>query len=367
VTVHHADGTRTIKVDQTKKPPIEGLFHSLGTFRFEKTAQVVIATHDTKGHVIVDAVRLIPTAEAARVEAKGEGKGEVKPMAGLSPEQKARIEKLREQVRDLESREAKLRAGTPPAPRLVMAPRDEDKPADLRIHIRGSHETLGASVPRGSLQVASWGEPLAIREGSGRRELAEWLADARNPLTARVYVNRVWKHLFGEGLVRTVDDFGIQGEPPSHPEMLDRLASEFIASGWSTKNLIRSLVLSRVYGLSSAETPALKRADPENRLLGRAPRKRLQAEPIRDAMLSVAGTLHRAMGGPVVAHLPERAITNESKGVRHRCHPLSRRLSARHPQRLAGHLRGLRFRRPRCRHWPTRYHHRGHAGAVSAQ
>jgi len=311
VTIHHADGQRTIRVDQTKKPSIEGLFHSLGSFRFEKNVRVVISNTDTKGHVIVDAVRLIPSEEQARIEAQAAAQ----PAAGLSEEQKQRIEKLRQEVRRLEAQEAKRKANPPPAPRLVMAPRDEDKPGDLRIHIRGSHETLGELVPRGTLQVASWGEPFSIREGSGRRELAEWLADARNPLTARVYVNRVWKHLFGEGLVRSVDDFGVQGEPPSHPELLDRLASEFIASGWSTKSLLRSLVLSRAYGLSSAATPALKRADPENRLLGHAHRKRLQAEPIRDAILSVAGTLERTMGGPVVSHLPERAITNDSKGL----------------------------------------------------
>ncbi|MFQ3593884.1 MAG: DUF1549 domain-containing protein, partial [Gemmataceae bacterium] len=311
VTIYHADGQRTLKVDQTKKPRIDGLFQSLGTFRFEKTVQVVISNSDTKGHVIVDAVRLIPSEEAAQLEANVEAK----PAGGLSPEQKAHLEKLRKEVRSLEAQVAKLKASMPPAPRLVMAPRDDDKPADLRIHIRGSHEMLGDLVPRGTLQVASWGEPLVIRQGSGRRELADWLADPRNPLTARVYVNRVWKHLFGEGLVRSVDDFGVQGEPPSHPELLDRLAGEFIASGWSTKSLIRTLVLSRAYALSSAASPALQRDDPDNRLLGRAHRKRLQAEPLRDAMLSVAGTLDRTMGGPVVAHLPERAIDNNSKGL----------------------------------------------------
>jgi hypothetical protein len=255
----------------------------------------------------VDAVRLIPPGEPQKVEAKPAEKG-------LSPEQKARLEAVRKKVGELEKLEAQLKASTPAEPRLVMAPMEEPKPSDLRIHIRGSHETLGPSVPRGTLQVVSWGEPLTIGEGSGRRELADWLADRRNPLTARVYVNRIWKHLFGEGLVRTVDDFGVQGEPPSHPELLDALALEFMDKGWSTKQLVRKLVLSRTYGLAVLSDPVAEQADPENRLLWRANRRRLEAEPIRDAMLAIAGNLQRSMGGPVVSHLPERAITNESKG-----------------------------------------------------
>jgi cytochrome c553 len=307
VTIQHADGSKTVKVDQTKKPNLEGLFQSVGTFRFEKSAKVTISNAGTVGHVIVDAVRLIPPGQPQKAEAPAGNKG-------LSPEQQARLEAARKLVADLEKREAQLKKGMPPAPRLVMAPQDEEKPTDLRIHIRGSHETLGPSVPRGTLQVVSWGEPLHITQGSGRRELAQWLVDPRNPLTARVYVNRIWKHLFGEGLVRSVDDFGIQGEPPSHPELLDTLALEFMENGWSTKHLIRKLVLSKTYGLASITEPAAEQADPENRLLWRANRRRLEAEPLRDAILALAGNLNRSMGGPVVSHLPERAITNESRG-----------------------------------------------------
>ncbi|MGL4550590.1 MAG: DUF1553 domain-containing protein, partial [Gemmataceae bacterium] len=190
----------------------------------------------------------------------------------------------------------------------------EEVQADARIHVRGSHETLGASVPRGTLQVASWGGPMKVTAGSGRRELAGWLADGRNPLTARVFVNRVWGHLFGEGIVRTVDNFGVQGEAPSHPELLDALALDFVEAGWSAKALVRRLVLSRAYGLAVAGDGRSAAADPENRLLWRAHRRRLEAEPIRDAILTVAGSLDRRMGGPVVAELPDRAITNESKG-----------------------------------------------------
>ena len=130
---------------------------------------------------------------------------------------------------------------------------------------------------------------------SGRLELAHWIVDPANPLTSRVMANRVWHWLFGAGLVRTVDNFGTMGESPSHPELLDHLAGHFIQQGWSVKNLIRTIVLSRTYRLSSSrgEQPE----DPENRLLAHMNRRRLDAEAIRDTMLSVSGALDLEMGG----------------------------------------------------------------------
>ncbi|MBL8865626.1 MAG: DUF1549 domain-containing protein, partial [Planctomycetia bacterium] len=136
------------------------------------------------------------------------------------------------------------------APR-AFAMHDGDKPADMPIYIRGNPYAPGAVVPRGVVQVASWGKLPEIPKGqSGRLQLADWLADRRNPLTARVTVNRLWQKLFGEGLVRSVDYFGARGEMPSHPELLDHLATRFMNHGWSQKKLIRAIVLSRVYGLS---------------------------------------------------------------------------------------------------------------------
>jgi hypothetical protein len=127
---------------------------------------------------------------------------------------------------------------------------------------------------------------------SGRRELAEWLTHARNPLTSRVMVNRVWHHLFGRGLVSSVDNFGVTGDVPSHPELLDHLAARFVRDGWSVKKLIREIVLSRTYRLSSGEGSAeARRADPANRLLWRHSARRLGAEEIRDAMLAASGRL----------------------------------------------------------------------------
>jgi len=132
-------------------------------------------------------------------------------------------------------------------------------------------------------------------DSSGRRELAQWIVDPANPLTSRVMVNRVWHWLIGAGLVRTVDNFGTTGESPSHPKLLDHLAVQFIHQGWSVKKLIRTIVRSRTYRLSSS--PGEQQGDPENRLLAHMNRRRLDAESLRDTMLSVGGALNLEMGG----------------------------------------------------------------------
>ena len=211
---------------------------------------------------------------------------------------------------------------------LAVAVMDGPEPEDSHINIRGNAHQLGELVPRGfPVEIAPKDKPALTRGGSGRVQLAEWLTDPRNPLTARVWVNRVWRHLFGAGLVRTVDNFGFTGEPPSHPELLDYLASEFIKNGWSTKQLVRRIVLSRTWRQSSVNqhvvavassrrtddpqvgptneterrleaTATITDRDPENRLLARANRRRLEAEVIRDSMLLASGQLDRTRGGP---------------------------------------------------------------------
>jgi len=176
----------------------------------------------------------------------------------------------------------------------LMRPVERPKLESMRIHLRGNVHTLGAPGARGVLRVAAPAEPIRFLDNqSGRRELAEWIASPKNPLTARVYVNRVWHHLFGQGLVRTVDNFGNTGEKPSHPELLDQLAQDFIQKQWSTKALIRQLVLSEVYALNSTPTDAQLKLDPENQGLARANRRWLSAENLRDAMLAVSGQLDR--------------------------------------------------------------------------
>jgi hypothetical protein len=190
---------------------------------------------------------------------------------------------------------------TDPAARgnAVHGARDAKVIADTEVRVRGEAEKLGPSVPRGFLTAfAVPGVAKLNPKQSGRLELAHWLASPQNPLTARVAVNRTWQHLFGTGIVNTVDNFGITGGTPSHPELLDFLASRFIAEGWSTKKLVRQLVLTRAYQLSADSTDAHRTADPANRLLWRHTPRRLSAEEMRDATLATAGTLNLKRPGP---------------------------------------------------------------------
>ena len=183
----------------------------------------------------------------------------------------------------------------------AFAMHDAEQPADMPIYIRGNPYSPGEVVPRGTIRVASWDKLPPIPAGqSGRMQLADWLADKRNPLTPRVTVNRIWQKLFGEGLVRSVDYFGTRGETPSHPELLDHLAARFMQSGWSQKQLIRSLVLSRTYRLSSTNDAAAMQLDPDNRLLWRMNRQRLDAEALRDQLLAISGELQPSTGGPAL-------------------------------------------------------------------
>jgi hypothetical protein len=142
--------------------------------------------------------------------------------------------------------------------------------------------------------------PADARTSWRRRGFAEWLVSPANPLTARVMVNRLWQHHFGEGLVRTPSNFGRMGEPPSHPELLDWLALEFVDRGWSLKAMHRLMLASKAYRMSSRDVPESVAIDPENRLFWRMPRQRLEAEAIRDQILAVAGSLDRTVGGPGV-------------------------------------------------------------------
>jgi hypothetical protein len=178
----------------------------------------------------------------------------------------------------------------------ALGVRDGPKAHDTEIRIRGEAEKLGPIAPRGFLSVV--GVPNAPKidpSHSGRLELAQWLTSAKNPLTARVLANRVWHHLFGRGLVTSVDNFGVTGDVPSHPELLDYLATQFVQDGWSVKKLVRRVVLSRAYQLS-ANTDLkddVKAIDPGNRFVWRHSPRRLDAEEIRDTMLAVAGKLDR--------------------------------------------------------------------------
>jgi mono/diheme cytochrome c family protein len=178
----------------------------------------------------------------------------------------------------------------------------EGTPGDARLQKRGEPTNLGDEVPRGFLAVLGGGvlTPEVAASSSGRFQLAEWLTRRANPLTARVFVNRIWQHHFGEGLVRTENDFGARGARPTHPQLLDWLADRFVDEGWSTKSMHRLIMLSSAYQAAGDFDARSADADPGNELLWRYPRRRLEAEIIRDAMLDLAGNLDRtvAAGGP---------------------------------------------------------------------
>jgi len=178
----------------------------------------------------------------------------------------------------------------------VMAVRDGPQPSNLRIHLRGSYRTLGREAPRRFLQITCGDETPSLA-GSGRLELAEWIASADNPLTARVMVNRIWQHHFGRGLVATSGNFGRMGAPPSHPELLDWLAARFVESGWSVKAMHRLIVMSSAYQQAGVVDERADAIDPEGELLSRRPPRRLAAEELRDSLLAVSGRLDTTMSG----------------------------------------------------------------------
>jgi dipeptidyl-peptidase-4 len=186
-------------------------------------------------------------------------------------------------------------AGQPP--RMVLAPK-EGQARDLHVFRRGNRFRPGPLAPRRFLQIiAGEGHAPLTTKKSGRLELANWIASKDNPLTARVMVNRLWQHHFGTGLVATSDNLGSRGEAPTHPELLDWLASRFVESGWSIKAMQRLMVLSSTYQMASRPDPRALQVDPNNRLLWRMPGRRLEAEELRDALLAVSGRLDRAIGG----------------------------------------------------------------------
>ena len=296
VTVLHKDGNQSFRIDQRKAPGAfnkdrsDGYFQSLGFFEFPSGQwdAVEISVKGGGGFVIADAVQFLPVDNDGKVTIPKSSQQGKQLLAAEQKALKTRMAKLKTELSALQKRK--------PAREMVNSAVEKKKPTDLKIHIRGNINNLGAIAPRGVLQVANHGPaPKMPTSSSGRLELAHWIADPSNPLTARVMANRVWHWLFGAGLVRTVDNFGTMGEPPSHPELLDHLSFHFIQKGWSVKKLIRTIVLSRTYRLSSSRGGQPE--DPENRLLAHMNRRRLDAESLRDTMLSVGGTLKLEMGG----------------------------------------------------------------------
>jgi hypothetical protein len=212
---------------------------------------------------------------------------------------------MRAELKDLVSK-------LPPQYSYAHAIKDNPTAINERIQIGGQPERLGEEAPRAFLSILSKADPKPFTQGSGRLELAEAIASPDNPLTARVFVNRIWQHHFGEGLVKTVSNFGLMGDRPSHPELLDYLASEFMANNWSIKQLHRTIMLSSTYQLSTAFNDKANEQDPSNRLLWRANRQRLDAESMRDTLFAVTGELDRTLGGkPVLLDQP----TNHRRSI----------------------------------------------------
>lgn len=290
VRISSADGDQTILVNQRIAPSDDGLWQTLGTARVERDGQafVIVSNEGADGHVIVDAIQFLPEGMAPRRDAQTEkvaADAETPSSNDLQLEAAALEKKNQALQRQLDARP------------MVQTVRAASQPGDVPIHIRGSVHRLGQVVPRGFLSCIDAHDPqLAERyriapHANGRLELAQWLIDPANPLTSRVYVNRVWAWLMGQGLVRTLDNFGTTGEPPQHLELLDWLTSEFITNGWSTKWLVKTIVTSDAYRRSVHASPEVLASDPENRDFTRSLLRRLDAESLRDSMLMASGEL----------------------------------------------------------------------------
>ncbi len=300
VTIGHLDGETVVLVNQQRAPTLDGRFHSLGTFNVAKNGQnfVRISTGNTDGHVVADAVQWLlvedeKTASSPQREAY---------LVGLKKEVKGMEEELKPLTAKLESRP------------LAMTVKEDPEPSDSAVRIRGMESRKGEIVPRGFIQVATLGDAPTIPEDeSGRRQLAEWIVSPDNPLTARVMANRIWNWLFGTGIVRSVDNLGTTGELPSHPELLDYLAIRLHEHDWSIKAMVKEILLSRTWQMSSEVDPNAENLDPDNRLLTHYPLRRMDAEQLRDAILAVNGEIDLTLYGPNIERAG--AIDAESTGA----------------------------------------------------
>jgi hypothetical protein len=207
------------------------------------------------------------------------------------------IKKAQKELRETEHAISELELTNPAAPARAMVLEDAMRGHDSPVFIRGEAGNRGEPAPRRFLQVLSGPVRPVYTNGSGRLELAMAIANRNNPLTARVMINRIWQHHFGAGFVPTPDDFGMMSEPPSHPQLLDYLALNFMTNGWNIKKLHRLIMLSSVYQESSVNNPRYAQTDPGNRLLWRANLRRLEFEPLRDSLLAIGGSLDSTMYG----------------------------------------------------------------------
>ncbi len=241
------------------------------------------------------------------LKSEGKGQGEKK----LNDDAKKKLANMRSELEQVK------KAAPPPPP--VVHTLSEGSAANMKVYLRGNPDKEGEVAPRRFLRILAGDNPKPFQQGSGRLELANAIADPKNPLTARVFVNRVWQYHFGRGIVATPSNFGKLGERPTHPELLDHLASRFLASGWSIKALHREILLSATYRTSCADDERNAAVDPSNRLLWRMNRQRLDVEAWRDALLAASGELDGTIGGAPVdlGNLANKRRTLYGKISRH--------------------------------------------------
>jgi hypothetical protein len=220
---------------------------------------------------------------------------------------------VQEQIASLEKEKKTLEDTTPDLPK-AMGISEGDKIADIPIHIRGSHWTLGKEAPRHFLTaISSESQPAIPANQSGRLQLAEWLANPGHPLTSRVMANRIWRWHFGKGIVPSMDNFGRLGELPTNQPLLDWLALRFTGANWSIKEMHRIVMLSNTYQMSSNYDAKAAEADPENTLLWRANRQRLESEEVRDAVTAVTGEIDLSVGGTLLNYKDRQYVANTSR------------------------------------------------------
>ena len=287
--IKHDEGESTVLINQQIPPPINGSFISLGNYNFSEGAKahVIISNENTNAVVIADSIQILNQTQLKPSDPK---------IAKTEKEQaeiKKEISSIQSKIKDLQRRE--------PKKIQVIATEDHKKSDDINIAIRGNVHNKGIKTPRQFIEVINYDKkPKFNQKTSGRLQLANWIASDKNTLTARVIVNRVWFHLFGEGIVSSVDNFGHMGTKPSNLELLDHLSIEFIKNNWSIKSLIREIMFSQTYQMDSENDLDKIKIDPENIFLWKQNSRRLDAESIRDTILYVGDNLQASEGGPSI-------------------------------------------------------------------
>ena len=293
IKVRHADGETSHRINQKIRPLHDGYFVSLGFYDLQKGPNdlVEISNLGADGVVIADAIQII---------AEGSTELREKDFIPGTPKNQ-NLKQAQQKLAKIENqRSAHIKQSIKPI--KVIAAEESESTGDIPIAIRGNANQPGNKTPRRFIHVLQQSPtpPIASNE-SGRRQLAEWLSDKGNPLTTRVFVNRVWHHLFGRGIVSSVDNLGHMGRLPTNEKLLNHLASKFAAQGWSLKSLIREIVSSRTYQLSSSfDQDSEQSRDRENQFFGRQNRKRLPAESIRDSILTISAQIDSRLGGPTI-------------------------------------------------------------------